>query len=155
MGIGQSNNINPTYERVEPDGQGIRIAVEKAIADAEIEPADLDLIIPHGTGIPGDDLAEAKAIRAALGDAVAEVPVWPTKSMLSNTGAASGAIDIVAAVCAMKKGKIPAAINCDTKGDGCNLNIADQTRETNVRYALSCSYTYGGQTAALVLKQPQ
>jgi len=155
VGIGQSNNINPTYERVEPDGQGIRIAVGKAIADAEIEPADLDLIIPHGTGISSDDLAEARAIQAALGDAVAEVPVWPTKSMLSNTGAASGAIDMIASVCAMKEGKIPAAINCDRRADGCNLSIADQTRETNVRYALSCSYTYGGQTAALVLKQPQ
>ena len=155
VGVGQSNNINPTYERVEPDGEGIRIAVEKAIADAEIEPGDLDLIIPHGTGIPGDDLAEARAIHAALGDAVAEVPVWPTKSMLSNAGAASGAIDIVAAVCAMKDGKIPAAINCDRRVDGCNLNIADQPRETNIRYALSCSYTYGGQTAAVVLKQSQ
>ncbi|MHC4165474.1 MAG: hypothetical protein ACYSWQ_00800, partial [Planctomycetota bacterium] len=135
--------------------EGIRIAVEKAIADAEIEPDDLDLIVPHGTGIPGDDLAEARAVQAALGDAVAEVPVWPTKSMLSNTGAASGAIDIVAAVCAMEDGKIPAAINCDSKADGCNLNIADRPRETNIRYALSCSYTYGGQTAAVVLKQPQ
>ena len=154
VGIGQSNNINPAYEHLEPDGKGIRIAIEKALADAEIEPADLDLIVPHGTGIPADDLAEAKAIQAALGDAAAKVPVWPTKSMLSNTGAASGAIDVIAAVCAMKEGKIPGAVNCDTRTDGCNLNIADQPRERNIRYALSCSYTYGGQTAALVLKKP-
>ncbi|MEA3225324.1 MAG: hypothetical protein U9Q07_05180, partial [Planctomycetota bacterium] len=60
----------------------------------------------------------------------------------------------VAAACAMTEGKIPAAKNCDRKADGCNLNIAGEPRETNIRYALSCSYTYGGQTAAVVLKKP-
>ena len=155
VGVGQSNNINPAYERVEPDGKGIRIAIEKALAEAQIEPGDLDLIIPHGTGIPGDDLAEAKAIQAVLGDAAARIPVWPTKSMLSNTGAASGAIDIIAAVCAMNEGVIPAAKNCDTKAAGCNLNIAAQPRVTMIRHAMCCSYTYGGQTAAVVLRQPQ
>ncbi len=155
VGIGQSNNINPAYEFVEPDGKGTQIAIEKALADAQIRPEDLDLIVPHGTGIPGDDLAEAKAIHAALGDAAARIPVWPTKSMLSNTGAAGGALDIVAAVCAMNEGKIPAAVNCDTKADGCNLKIVDQPQTADIRYALSCSYTFGGQTAAVILKRPE
>jgi 3-oxoacyl-[acyl-carrier-protein] synthase II len=153
-GIGHSNSINPAYEHIEPDGKGIEIAIKKAIADAQIEPGDLDLIIPHGTGIPADDLAEAKAIQVALGEAAAEIPVWPTKSMLSNTGAASGAVDVIAAVCAMADGKIPAAKNCKRRADGCNLNIANKLQEKKIRYALSCSYTYGGQTAAVVLKQP-
>ena len=153
VGIGHSNSINPAYEHIESDGKGIEIAIKKAISDAQIEPEDLDLIIPHGTGIAADDLAEAKAIRSALGEAAAEIPVWPTKSMLSNTGAASGAVDVIAAVCAMVDGKIPAAKNCDKKADGCDLNIADKLQEKKIRYALSCSYTYGGQTAALVLKK--
>ena len=152
-GIGHSNSINPAYEHIELDGKGIEIAIKKAIADAQIEPEDLDLIIPHGTGIAADDLAEAKAIRSALGEAAAKIPVWPTKSMLSNTGAASGAVDVIAAVCAMADGKIPAAKNCNRRADGCNLNIANMMQEKKIRYALSCSYTYGGQTAALVLKQ--
>jgi 3-oxoacyl-[acyl-carrier-protein] synthase II len=151
-GSGQSNSINQVYERLEPDGYGLQIAIEKAMADAKIKPTDLDLIIPHGTGIPSDDLAEAKAIEAALGKSAREIPVWPTKSMLSNTGAASGAIDVIAAVCAMKEGKIPAAKNCDKKADGCNLNIVKQPLQKRIRYALCCSYTYGGQTAAVVLK---
>jgi 3-oxoacyl-[acyl-carrier-protein] synthase II len=154
VGIGHSNSINPAYEHIEPDGKGIEIAIKKAIAEAQIEPEDLDLIIPHGTGIPADDLAEAKAIQEFLGEAADEIPVWPTKSMLSNTGAASGALDVIAAVCAMTDGRIPAAKNCDRRADGCNLNIANMMQEKKIRYALSCSYTYGGQTAALVLKQP-
>ena len=153
VGIGQSNNINPVYEHIEPDGKGIQIAIEKAMADALIEPGDLDLIVPHGTGIAVDDLAEAKAIQAALGEASAKTAVWPTKSMLSNTGAASGAIDVIAAVCAMDEGKIPAAKNCDRKADGCNLNIVKEPQEAEIHYALCCSYTYGGQTAALILKR--
>jgi 3-oxoacyl-[acyl-carrier-protein] synthase II len=151
-GVGQSNGINPVYEHLEPDGKGIQIAIERAMADAQIEAKELDLIVPHGTGIAADDLAEATAIEAALGKAATKVAVWPTKSMLSNTGAASGALDVIAAVCAMANGRIPAARNCDRKADGCNLNIVKQPLETNIRYALCCSYTYGGQTAAVVLK---
>jgi 3-oxoacyl-[acyl-carrier-protein] synthase II len=152
LGVGHSNNINPAYEHLEPDGYGLQIAIEKAIADAQIQPKDLDLIIPHGTGIPADDLAEAAAIEAALGEAARKIPVWPTKSMLSNTGAASGALDVIAAVCTMVNGEIPPAKNCDRKADGCNLNIVSQAQQTEVRCALCCSYTYGGQTAALILK---
>lgn len=152
IGTGQSNNINPKYEHLEPDGKGIRIAIEKAIADAQIQPDDLDLIIPHGTGIAADDLAESKAIESALGEVASKVPVWPTKSMLSNTGAAGGALDIIAAVRATTDGKIPAAKNCDKRADGCNLNITNQPLEADIRYALCCSYTYGGQTAAVILK---
>ena len=153
VGIGQSNSINPAYEHIEPDGKGIQIAIEKALAEAQIQPDDLDLIIPHGTGIPADDLAEAKAIQAVLGDAAAKIPVWPTKSMLSNTGAAGGAVDVIAALCVMRDGKIPAAKNCDKKAAGCNLNIINQQQDKNIRLVLCCSYTYGGQTAAVVLKK--
>jgi len=153
VGLGQSNSINPAYEHLEPDGTGIRIAIEKAMAEAQIQPDDLDMIIPHGTGIPADDMAEANAIQAILGDAAAKIPVWPTKSMLSNTGAASGAVDVIAALCAMRDGKIPAANNCDKKAAGCNLNIANQPQEKNIRCALSCGYSYGGQTTAVILKK--
>ncbi len=154
-GVGASNNINPSYEHLEPNARGTQIAIEKALADAEIEPKDLDLIIPHGTGEPADDLAEAKAIEAALGESAGKTPAFPTKSMLSNTGAASGALDVIAAACVITEGKIPAAKNCNRKTDGCNLNIIKQAKETNINYVLSCSYTYGGQTAAVVLKQPE
>jgi len=153
VGFGESNNINPIYERLEPDGKGIRIAIEKAMAEAQIDPEELDLIIPHGTGIPADDRAEAHAIRTALGEAGSRIPVWPTKSMLSTTGAASGALDVIAAACVINEGKIPAAQNFRRKAEGCNLNIVEQPLEKKIRRVLCCSYTYGGQTAAIVLKK--
>jgi len=151
-GVGHSHSLNPAYACLEPDGQGLRIAVEKALADAEIGPQDLDLVIPHGTAIPQDDLAEARGLAAALGPAAKSVPVWPTKSMLSTTGAASGALDVVAAVRALLEGVIPPAKNFESPAAGCDLNVLTVRREGPIRYALSCSYTHGGQTAAVVLR---
>ena len=152
-GFGQSNSLNPEYEKLEPDGKGLQIAIEKAISQAGIKPGELDLIIPHGTGIPGDDKAEAIALQNVLGDVVEKIPVFPTKSMLSNTGAAAGALDVVIAAVAINESKIPAAKNCDKKFDGCKLNILNTEQNKEIRYALCCSYTYGGQTAAIVLKK--
>jgi 3-oxoacyl-(acyl-carrier-protein) synthase len=73
--------------------------------------------------------------------------------MLSNTGAASGGLDVVAAICAMRDGLIPSAKNCKRTASGCNLNIVKNNTKADIRYALCCGYTYGGQTAAVVLKK--
>jgi 3-oxoacyl-[acyl-carrier-protein] synthase II len=151
-GVGYSHSMCPSYERLEPRGRSIQIAAEKAIHDAEIVPEDLDLVIPHGTAVPEDDRAEAQGLEAALGPAADKVPVWPTKSMLSTTGAASGALDVVAAVRAMVEGVIPPAKNFDKPAEGCRLNVVPKRREGPIGQALCCSYTFGGQTAALVLK---
>ncbi len=153
VGVGQSHSIGPVYDRLEPDGKGLRIAIENALEDAGIGPEALDFVVPHGTGVPQDDLAEARAIAAALGPAVRKVPVWPTKSMLSTTGAASGALDVVAAVRAMVDGIVPAAKNFARPAAGCQLNVATSSRSVKIRHAMCCSYTHGGQTAALVLKR--
>jgi 3-oxoacyl-[acyl-carrier-protein] synthase II len=151
-GIGQSHSMNPAYERLEPDGRGVRLAVEKAIADAEIGPEQIDLAIPHGTAVPDDDLAEARGLEAALGPAARRVPIWPTKSMLSTTGAAGGALDVVAGVRAIVEGVIPPAKNFDQPTKGCHLNVVTERRVGRIGHVLCCSYTFGGQTAALVLK---
>jgi 3-oxoacyl-[acyl-carrier-protein] synthase II len=155
VGSSQSTSINPAYEHIEPDGFGITIAIKKALAQANMSPKDIDLIIPHGVGIPQDDLAEAKGIEVAMGREAKRIPVWPTKSMLSNTGAACGGLDIIAAVCAIRDGLIPPAKNCTRKATGCNLNIVKETIKADICYALCCGYTYGGQTAAVVLKNVQ
>jgi 3-oxoacyl-[acyl-carrier-protein] synthase II len=153
VGRGESNSLCDKYINMEPDGKGIEIAIRKAIEEAAISPEEIDLIIPHGTGIASDDKAEAKAIEAVLGENVNKPIVWPTKSMLSNTAAASGVIDIIAAVYAINEGKIPAARNCDNKADWCRLNISEKEQKRDIKYALCCNYTFGGQVAAVVLKK--
>ena len=73
--------------------------------------------------------------------------------MLSTTGAASGALDLIAAIRAMAEGTIPAARNFQTPTDGCHLRIQPKEQQRDIRYALCCSYTHGGQTAAVVVKR--
>ena len=152
VGTGSSNSLNPTYEHVEPDGKGIETAIKKALAEAQISPEQIDLIIPHGTGIAEDDRAEAQAIQNALGEAAGKIPVWPTKSMLSNTGAGSGALDVIAAAKAIDTGKTGTAKNFDNPAAGCKLKIITEPLRKRFNYVLCCSYTFGGQTAALILK---
>ena len=153
VGFGESNSLSTKYEQLEHDGKGVQIAIEKALDEAMISGGELDLIIPNGLGIPVDDLAESTAIANVLQDAVDGVPVWPTKSQISATGAASGGIDLITAVKAMNDGKIGAAKNCDNKAPGCKLNINNELLETEISHALCCGYTFGGQTAALVVKR--
>jgi 3-oxoacyl-[acyl-carrier-protein] synthase II len=151
LGAGESSNINASFDKLEASGRGLQIAIGKALAEANTKPEELDMIIPHGTGIAASDMAEAAAIAAALGPAAEKVPAFPTKSMLSNTGAAAGALDIVAAVCAIRDGIIPAAKNCTSKASGCRLNIPAAPITKKVRRVLCCGYTYAAQTAAVVI----
>lgn len=154
-GTGQSISLNGDLQHLEPDGKGLQIAIEKALDDAGISAQDLDLIVPHGSGIPQDDTAEANALCAVLGETNNDVPVWPTKGQVSNTGAAGGAVDTVAAICAMNNDCIPAAVPDTGLSPDCRLNIIRKPLTKKIKYALSCSYTYGGHTAAVVLKNPR
>ena len=151
-GYGQSTSPNTDYAHIEPDGKGLAIAIEKALKSANITADDIDLIIPHGTAIACDDIAEATAIETVLGDASKTIPALPIKSIASNTGAASGSLDILAAIKAMETSTIPAAKNFDAAIEGCNLNINTKTISKEIKYALCTSYTFGGQTAAIILK---
>ena len=152
-GFGHSHSLEPTYLKMESDGEGIRCAIEQALAQAGIDASAIDLVIPNGTGIPSDDLAEARAIEAVFGARVKDVPVLPVKSMLTNTSAASGALEAIIAFNIMNESFIPAAKNCDKKAAGVNLNINSHALNKEVRYVLCTGYSYGGQTAAIVLKK--
>ncbi|MCP4453436.1 MAG: beta-ketoacyl-[acyl-carrier-protein] synthase family protein [Planctomycetes bacterium] len=155
VGFGQSNCLNTPYEALESDGKGIQIAVSAALKKASLSPDQINLIIPHGTGVPQDDAAESTALGAVFGDSLARIPVLPTKSMLSNTGTAAGALDLIAAVKAMQENKIPGAVNCDEKAPNCGLAIHSEPLERPIHHALCCSYSYGGQTTAVILKTLQ
>ncbi len=152
VGCASSNSLSTVFEHLEPDGQGIRIAIEKALAEAGIGPDQVDLVIPAGTGIPDDDKAEAAALKAVFGDR-SDLAVWPIKSMTTHTGAAAGAIDLVAAVQAVSRQFIGSAVNYDDPAPDCDLNIVQKSTAKTIRFALCCGYSFGGQTAALVIKR--
>ncbi|MCI0499833.1 MAG: beta-ketoacyl-[acyl-carrier-protein] synthase family protein [Planctomycetales bacterium] len=152
-GTASSNTLNPEFTHLEADGKGLQIAIHKALQDANVRPDQIDLIIPTGTGIPADDKAEAAALEAVFGPALSSIHAWPIKSMVTHTGAAAGAIDLIAAVLAIRHGVIGPAKNFDRPADGCRLKIAAQMTKKDIRFALCCGYSFGGQTAAVVLKK--
>ena len=151
LGSSGSDFINP-----EPDCKGTAIAIQKALEDAGIKAEDLDLVIPHGSGIAAHDKAEAQGIQSALGEAAESIAVLATKSRIGMTGAGSGAIDAAIALLSMDKGVIAETLNCKTKTEGCKLNLTTSGKiEKEIKYALVTNYSMGGQTTAIVLKKVQ
>lgn len=152
VGWGSSHSLNTDYVHLESNGNAMQIAIETALHQAGITPEQIDLIIPCGSGIACDDLAEAAGIQNALGTAASSIPVWPIKSMLGHAGAAAGAIDLVAAAMAIQQGKCGKAVNFQSPLAGCKLNILQQPLEKKFNYVLCCGYSFGGQCAAVLLK---
>lgn len=153
IGSTSSHSLNHGYVHLEPDGKGLAIAICGALNEAGISPEKIDLIVPTGSGIPDDDKAELAGLKAVFGERLKDVSIWPIKSMVSHTGAASGAIDVVAAALAVRHQKIGTAKNFTAAVDGNELNVSAEPREKEIKYALCCGYSFGGQTAAIVLKK--
>jgi 3-oxoacyl-[acyl-carrier-protein] synthase II len=151
VGSASSNSLNTDYAHLEQDGRGLQIAIQKALDEADIQPDQIDLIVPTGTGIAEDDKAEAEALKAVFGSSLRSIHVWPIKGIVSHTGAAAGAIDTIAAVEAINHQKI-GPVNYPTDANR-ELNIATEAIDKEINYALCCGYSFGGQTAALVIKR--
>ena len=152
VGSASSNSLNADYAHLEQDGKGLQIAIQKALDEAGILPDQIDLIVPTGTGIAADDKAEVAALKAIFGSALPSIHVWPIKGMVSHTGAAAGAIDAIAAIGAIAQQEIGPVRNVASTIDDA-LNITTERVKKETSYALCCGYSFGGQTAALVIKR--
>ena len=154
VGFGASSNAR-SWSAPDPEGRGIATCIRRALEDAQIGPADVELIVPQGVGTVPHDLSEAAGIRAALGARGAEVPVLATKGAIGNNGAGSGAIDLAVAVKALEHNTIPPSQNTDRVDPECNLNvITGRAIDAPVGAVLSTSYALsGGQCAALVIRK--
>ena len=152
VGSASSNSLNTDYTHLEQDGRGLQIAIQKALDEAGILAEQIDLIIPTGTGIAADDKAETTALKVVFGASLPSINVWPIKGMVSHTGAAAGALDAIVAVEAIRHQKIGPVRNITT-GTDTELNISADAVDKEINYALCCGYSFGGQTAALVIKR--
>jgi len=143
-----------TYKITEPDptGHSYCRAITNALADAKLSAADVDLIVPHGTGIPSHDRAELTGFQKAFGDRLSKIPFAPIKAQTGCLAAGSG-IDAAAAVLSLKHNTIPPAVNTRHVHDGFAINVAPVAREAKVDVAVSSVYSLGGQNAALVFKR--
>jgi 3-oxoacyl-[acyl-carrier-protein] synthase II len=150
-GFGASQDA---YKITEPDpsGKSYANAMKKSLKDAGVTAADVDLIIPHGLGIPGPDRAELAAMELAFGDELNRVPVAPIKAQIGSLAAGCG-VDAATAVLSLHDGKIPAAINTRRQAGPRKLNVSTDVRESKINVAVSTVYSLGGQNASLVFKR--
>jgi len=139
---------------VMPSDLGAARAMTAALRDAQLAPADIDYINAHGTATPANDPTETRAIHVALGDHAAKVAVSSTKSVHGHALGAAGALEIVAAIGALRDSVIPPTANFIDRDPECDLDyVPNAARETPVRAVLSNAFAFGGLNAVVALKR--
>ena len=134
-----------------PTGDSYGKAIIKALADANIPPAGVDLLMPMGLGIASHDKAELSGLTQVFGGGLERVPLTAIKGQIGNLAAGSGA-EAVAAVKSIADATVPPSINT-RKLNGQKLNTSPEARQQPVNVAVSSVYSLGGQNAALVFKK--
>jgi 3-oxoacyl-[acyl-carrier-protein] synthase II len=137
----------------DPAGLGATRAMKIALREAGMEPSDVHHINAHATSTPQGDVAEAGAIRNALGDAASGVVVTSTKSMTGHLLGAAGALESVATILALHHRVVPPTINLEDPEDvGLDIATEQRTLPDGVIGALNNSFGFGGHNVALAFR---
>ncbi len=138
-----------------PDAVGQCLAMRRALADAAVAPADVSWVKAHGTATVLNDKTETQAIKDALGEAAAyRTPVSSMKGVIGHGASASGGMEAVAAVEALREGVIPPTAHLDNPDPECDLDYVARTpRRQAVEVALLNAFGLGGQDACIVLRR--
>jgi len=140
----------------DPNGIGAAKAMELALKDARIAPADVDYINAHGTSTPLGDKAETQAIKSVFGENAKSVSVSSTKSQLGHSLGASGGIEMALSVLALNRGLAPPTINYETPDPDCDLDYTPNVpREPKINIVMSNSFGFGGVNAVVIFKKYQ
>ena len=140
--------------RLEETGDEPARAMTLAMDDAGRTPAEIDYVNLHGTSTVLNDRIETHALKLALGESAASIPMSATKSQIGHPQGASGAAGIGAALCAMHTNLIPPTINLDVPDPECDLDyVPNRAREANVRIALCNCIGFGSKNSALVIEK--
>ena len=135
-------------------GAGGASAIQKALATAAVNPDEIDYINAHGTGTKLNDISETKAIKAALGDAAYKVPISSTKSMTGHMMGATGALEAIICVMAIRDGILPPTIHLNDPDPECDLDyVPNHAREGEIEIALSNAFGFGGHNAVLAFRR--
>jgi len=136
------------------DGREAARAATIALADAGVDPGEIDYVNAHASSTPLGDIAEARAIALALGERAASVPVSGTKALYGHPLGASGAIEAAICALAIRDGWAPATVNLEVVDPQIATvlpGLLRAGREGSYRRVLSTSFGFGGLNAALVL----
>ncbi len=153
VGFGMSGDAHHMTAPPE-DGEGAARCMKIALADAAVNPGDVDYINAHGTSTPLGDRAESDAVKTVFGDHAYRLKVSSTKSMTGHMLGAAGGAEAVFSVLSIRDGILPPTINLDHPGEGCDLDyVPNEAREEPVDIVLSNSFGFGGTNGTLVFKR--
>jgi 3-oxoacyl-[acyl-carrier-protein] synthase II len=132
--------------------------MREALADAKLEPADIDYINMHGTSTPLGDIVECKAIKDLFGDEAYRINLSSTKSMTGHLLAGAGAIEAIATVLAVHNDIIPPTINHEEGDDDPEIDYRmnftfNKAQRRTVRAALSNTFGFGGHNSCIIFKK--
>jgi 3-oxoacyl-[acyl-carrier-protein] synthase II len=134
------------------DGTYAGKAMQMALNDAELNPADIGYINAHGTSTPLGDIAESTAVKTVFKDYAKSVSISSTKSQLGHLLGASGGVELIFATLALRDSVIPPTINLQNPDPECDLDYTPNTaRERKITAAMSNSFGFGGHNGSLVV----
>jgi 3-oxoacyl-[acyl-carrier-protein] synthase II len=152
IGYGQSSDA---YHIVTPDpsSRGVRLAMERALADAKASPDDVDYINAHATSTGLGDLAEVQACAAVFGARAATLPMSSNKSMFGHALGAAGALEGICSVLTLRDGILPPTINYTDPDPECPVDcVPNVARKASPEVVLSSSFGFGGHNAVLTFR---
>ncbi|MFF4573932.1 ketosynthase chain-length factor [Streptomyces sp. NPDC001410] len=133
---------------------GLRRAIETALADARVAPADIDVVFADAAGVRDLDRAEAAALSAVFGPNT--VPVTAPKTMTGRLYSGAASLDTATALLAMRDGVVPPTLRVTDQAADCAIDLVrDAAREMTVNHALVVARGHGGFNAAMVLRAPE
>ncbi len=141
-----------------PEGLGAKLVMEAALADAQLQPEDIDYINVHGTSTHVGDISEAKAIKEVFGEHAYKLNISSTKSMTGHLLGAAGAVEALACVKAVSEDIVPPTINHNEEDKDPEIDYAlnytfNQAQKRTVRAALSNTFGFGGHNACVIFKK--
>src|ERR1043165_484056 len=153
LGLGSSFD-SYAVTKPDPEASGAARAIKMALGEARIDPGDVDYINAHGTSTRLNDQMETIAVKRVFGENAKVTPLSSIKSMIGHLIGAAGAVEAIAMALSLHDCAIPPTINQTHKDPECDLDYVPNTaREIPMRVAVSTSFGFGGQNAALVMRR--
>lgn len=141
------------YHITAPDLEGPKRAMALALQDAQFNPTEVDYINAHGTSTYLNDLNETRAIKSVFSSHAYQIPISSTKSMIGHLLGASGAVEAIVSILAIRDQVAPPTINLDVPDEECDLNYVPHcAQQRKIRAVLSNSFGFGGTNGALLFK---
>ena len=153
LGFGSSFDCY-AVTKPDPEARGAARAIQWALQEARVDHRDIDYINAHGTSTRLNDQMETVAVKRVFGEGARALPLSSIKSMVGHLIGAAGAVEAVTLALTLKDGVLPPTINLTYPDPECDLDyVPNSARDFPVRTAISTSFGFGGQNAALVMRR--